>query len=127
MTPTLLDELKRLLKRPFLASNLDAAAILAFESSWNAPHPLGLFVLTRVLRILKEHWDVAYWRDQAWMTQDAVTDMEDRLRPPLLAYLEAAGSRDLAPVDEVRLLETIVEALFKWTAERPNPRPSPGG
>lgn len=126
MTPTLLEELKRLLNQPFLTANLDAASILAFESSWNTNHPLGLFVLERVLHILSDHWDVDYWRGQAWMTDEAFKDMEARLRPPLLAYLDAAESGSLTPTEELTLLNAIVSALFRWTAERPNPRPKRG-
>jgi hypothetical protein len=32
----LLEELKRLLRRPFLVDNLRAAANLSFEASWNS-------------------------------------------------------------------------------------------
>lgn len=123
MTRNLLDELKHLLKQDFTATNLDAAANLAFDSSWNAPSPLGLFVVTRVLRILGGQWDVPDLGDEAWMTQRALSDTEERLRPPLMDYLSAAGE-DLDSTRELQLLNTIVRALFTWTAERPDPRPS---
>ncbi|MDP9237273.1 MAG: hypothetical protein M3P30_07745 [Chloroflexota bacterium] len=42
--------------------------------------PLGLFVVTRVLRILADQWDVPDLGDEAWMTQRALVDMEERLR-----------------------------------------------
>ena len=122
MTPTLLDELMRRLRRDFLAANLGAAATLAHEASWNAPSPLGLFVVTTVLRHLESHWDTAAWRDQAWMTPEALDDMEARLRPPLMDYLErASGSIDCS--EELQLLNALVKALFKWTSEGPDPRP----
>lgn len=123
MTRNYLAELQIRLKRGFSADNLDSAATLAFESSWNDPNPLGLFVVTRVLRILEDHWDVPNLRDQAWMTQRAIAFMEDHLRPPLLQYLDQVSTGELDAARELRLLNDIVQALFKWTAERPDPRP----
>lgn len=122
MTRNLLDELKHLLRQDFTAANLDRAINLAFDSSWNAPSPLGLFVVTRVLRILADQWDVPDLGDEAWMTQPALMDMEERLRPPLMDYLSAADD-GLDADAELQLLDAIVRALFKWTAERPHPRP----
>ena len=117
------EELKRRLSQRFSADNLSSAATLAFESSWNHPHSVGLFVVERVLRILAEHWDVAYSRDQAWMTNEASVDMENRLRPPLFTYLDALDDPLLDSSAEMRLLRDIVDALFRWTAEGPDPRP----
>ena len=122
MTPPLHDELMLLLRQDFLAANLGTAATLTHEASWNAPSPLGLFVVTTVLRHLESHWDVATWGDEAWMAPDAVADMEARLRPPLLDYLEKAA-HPLDCSEELSLLNTLVQALFQWTAEGPAPRP----
>jgi hypothetical protein len=110
----------------FTADNLGSAATLAFESSWNAPSPLGLFVVTRVLRILADHWDVDDSHDQARMTSEALVDMERRLRPPLVGYLEAIDQGRLEAAAELDMLDAIVRALFEWTAERPDPGPGPG-
>src|SRR5262245_42943735 len=74
-TTNLYDELKRRLSLDFLAGNLDFAATLAYELSWNAPRPLGLFVVTRVLRVLAEAWRVDDEGDQAAMTTDALAFM----------------------------------------------------
>lgn len=117
----LYEELKRRLNQDFSAANLDSAATLAFESSWNASRPLGLFVVTRVLRILADQWDLPNLRDEAYMSQDAVSFMEESLRSPLMRYLEAA-SRDLDGAIELQFLNDIVLALFKWTSERPPAR-----
>ena len=116
-------ELKRLLDQEFLADNLDHAATLAFEASWNSNHPLGLFVVARLLRILEDQWAVAESRGQAWMTIEAVRAMEAYLREPMQHYLAALDRDALEPVVELGLLNEIVRALFKWTTERPDPRP----
>lgn len=120
---TLPDELISRLRQEFSADNLGATATLAHEASWNAPNPLGLFVVTTVLRHLEAHWDVPNFGDQAGMTEPALSDMEGRLRPPLLDYLWHV---DEGPMDcevERQLLNALVIALFKWTAEGPSPRP----
>ena len=124
MTRTLLEELAHRLRQDFSADNLGSAAALAQEGSWNSPSPLGLFVVTSVLRHLEQHWDVATLRDQAWMSPDALLDMEARLRPPLIDYLQRAGGQDLDCSEEARLLNAVVAALFRWTAEGPDPRPT---
>jgi len=123
LTRTLPAELAYRLGQAFTADNLGAAATLAFESSWNATSPLGLFVVTRVLRVLADHWDADESHDQARMTSGAVADMEARLRPPLVAYLEAIAKGDLEAGAELDMLNAIVRALFEWTARRPDPRP----
>jgi hypothetical protein len=120
---TLYAELKQLLSHDFSADNLGRAANLAFEGSWNADHPAGVFVVTRVLRILEDQWDVQNSAGQAWMTAQSVRVMEQRMRPPLIEYLSALDADSLAPDAELGLLNAIVLALFKWTAERPSARP----
>ena len=118
MTKPLLDELMRRLRQDFLAANLGPAATLAHEASWNNPSPLGLFVVTTVLRHLEGHWDVPTLRNQAWMTQEALADMESRMRPPLLDYLaKASNASSLDCTEEMALLNAIVQPLFRWTAE----------
>jgi hypothetical protein len=121
---TLHEELISRLRQDFLAANLGPAATLAHEASWNEPSPLGLFVVTTVLRHLEEAWGVAEDRDQAWMTSAALTDMESRFRAPLIEYLEKSGSGNLECAEELLLLDEIVKTLFKWSAEGPDPRPS---
>lgn len=123
MTKTFLEELTRRLRQGFLADNLRAAGTLAHEASWNAPSPLGLFIVTTVLRHLEEHWDLSGLGDEASMTAEALADMEGRLRPPLLDYLTKASASALDAAEEARLLNAIVRALFAWTAHGPNPRP----
>ena len=121
---TLYAELKQLLSQDFSADNLDRAANLAFEASWNSVHPAGLFVVTRALRILEDQWDVQGLRGQAWMTAESVRAMEQSMRPPLSEYLSALDAGGVARDVELGLLNAIVVALFKWTAERPEPRPN---
>ena len=122
---TLLEELIRRLTQEFSADNIGSAATFAHEASWNTPAPLGLFVVSTVLRHLEDQWDISTLGDQGWMTAEALADMEDRLRPPLLDYLGHLNASPLECADELRLLNVFVDALFKWTAQGPDPRPSP--
>lgn len=119
----MLEELKRLLRLPFLTDNLRAAATLSSEASWNSSHRLGLFVITRVLHILDEQWDTENLRDQAWMTHAALDEMEARMRPPIIAYLDALDAEGLNEAQELVALNAVVDALFEWTAARRRPRP----
>ena len=118
---TLHEELIARLRQDFSAANLGSAATLAHEASFNASNPLGLFIVTTVLRHLQRHWDEENLRGQAWMTQSALTYMEDRLRPPLLNYLEQTDQETLTCSEKSDLLNAIVRALFKWTVEGPDP------
>ncbi|HEX5480021.1 MAG TPA: hypothetical protein VFY79_09915 [Dehalococcoidia bacterium] len=57
------------------------------------------------------------------MTHAALDEMEARMRPLLIAYLDALDAGELNEAQELRALNAIVDALFEWTAERQAPRP----
>lgn len=94
---TLYERLKELPAPGFYPDNFLRAARLAEEASWQTEHPLGLYVLSRILHSLGEEWP------EQGIESPSAEQMVQIMTPPINAYIEAAtrgmttGRRDSLP------------------------------
>ncbi len=112
MTRNLYGELSRRLKRGFYLDNLANVAILCDEGSWQTEHPVGLFVLSRILWQLDD-----WWRERPLPTVESER-MQAMLEPPIMTYLNAAADSDLDARAELDYLSEIVRSYLRWVHEK---------
>lgn len=112
MTKNLYAELSELLSQGFYRDNFDQVIKLAYAEASVSDRPLALFVVCEVLEALAGQWDI----EQGIETRLAKRQRE-LLEPPLTAFLSAAASQELSAEREAPLLNDIVRALYRWSAE----------
>jgi hypothetical protein len=104
---TLYERLSELLAPKFFPDNFLVAARLAEEASWNTDSPLGLYVLSRILRSL----------DKEWPEQGIATPLAEELArgigTPVAAYVTAAA-QGISADEETRHLNEIIRAFLRW-------------
>jgi hypothetical protein len=104
---TLYERLSELLAQGFFPDNLLAAALLAEESSWQTDNPLGLYVLSRILKTLAEDWP------RQGLPSLLADEMAAGMNQPVMAYIWAAA-RGLSADEEAQHLNEIIRAFLKW-------------
>lgn len=103
-------QLRELLAPGFYPDNFLAVARLAEEGSWQAERPLGLFVLSLILRSLGEDWGA----DEQGIEAATATELIQTMEPAVTAYLAAASERNMSDEEEVQLLNELVHAFLRW-------------
>lgn len=104
-------ELKALLEPPLSLERLHQALELARDACRTSEHPVGLFVLARVLEALESHW-----RDRGSISADAEIMLSEVALPPLRRYLDARARARLDGNRETSYLDEIVKAFLRWAA-----------
>ena len=108
---TLYERLKELLAPGFFPDNFLKAARLAEEASWQTNHPLGLYVLSRILDSLGSEWS----SDEQGIETSAAERMAQVMAPPINAYIEA-GILGITREEEVSHLDNLILAFLRWSA-----------
>ena len=104
---TLYERLRELLAQGFYPDNFLKVARLAEEASWQAKHPLGLYVLSRILFSPGDEWP-----EQGTETAHA-KEMARTMEPPITAFV-IAGAAGLVPEEEVSYLNDLIRAFLHW-------------
>ena len=103
----LYERLKQLLAPGFYPDNFLNVARLAEEASWQAEHPLGLYVLSRMLFSLGDGWT-----EQGMETARA-EEMARTMEPAITGFV-TAGAHGLTPDEEVPYLNDLIRAFLRW-------------
>ena len=101
--------LSDLLRAGFFRDNLLRVVRLAEEASWQTDSPLGLFILSCVLRDVCNEWG-----EEGIIATRLLDELRQTIEPPLAAYLSDAASRDLSVEDEADHLNRIIRSFLTW-------------
>jgi len=110
LTESVYGELKALLEPQLSLERLHEASALAREACGEAPHPVSLFVLARVLEAIESHW-----RDRGAISGDAEIMLSEVALPPMRRYLDARARARLDGNREMAYLDEIVKAFLRWS------------
>ena len=108
---TLYERLKELLAPGFYPDHFLKAARLAEEAAWLTEHPLGLYVLSRILLSLGSEWA----NDEQGVPASEAERMAEIMVPAVSAYIEA-GIAGMTLVEEVHVLDSLILTFLRWRA-----------
>ena len=111
MTENVYGQLKSLLDQQISLDRLHEASSLAREGCRENDHPVGLFVLSRVLEAIEGRW-----RDGGSMSADAEIMLSEIALSPIRRYLDARARARLDGNRETAYLDEIVKAFLRWSA-----------
>jgi len=100
-------ELRGCLESQFYADNFEHIYSVSYEAAGAVDRPLFFVLLWSIFHSLDERW-----RQRPFHVTVA-RQMEQQLRPPILAYLDAAA-RPMPMEEELNLLNRIAAAFRGW-------------